>query len=75
MLLAVFVPRRRGENACNTGRTCMISFVWAKIGLGLAISLLLVRLVVGFGSSSGIMLVAAAAIALFATAVFQTLTK
>jgi hypothetical protein len=75
MLLAVFVPRRRGENARNAGRTRMVSFAWSKIGLGLAISLVLVRLAAAFGTTSGIMLIAAIAIALFATAVFQTLTK
>jgi hypothetical protein len=75
MLPALLVPKQRGETALDAGRTRMISFAMSKVALGLVISLLLVRLAVVYGATSSIMLIAAAAIALFATAVFQTLTK
>jgi hypothetical protein len=75
MLPAVLVPKHRGETALDAGRTRMISFAMSKVALGLVISLLLVRLAVVYGTTSSIMLIAAVAIALFATAVFQTLTK
>jgi hypothetical protein len=75
MLLAVFVPKHRGETALNAGGTRMISFAMSKIALGLVVSLLLVRLALVYGTTSSIMLVPGVAIALFATAIFQTLTK
>lgn len=53
----------------------MISFAMSKVALGLVISLLLVRLAVVYGTTSSIMLIAGIAIALFASAIFQTLTK
>jgi ABC-type cobalamin transport system permease subunit len=75
MLPAVLVPKHRGETALDAGRTRMISFAMSKVALGLVISLLLVRLAVVYGTTSSIMLIAGIAIALFASAIFQTLTK